>query len=95
MRPSATGMYYCCAHSKTNNTIYTFKHVLVKVALQVLVGVVDEQLLQAVCVELLEAVDVQHADEAPHVAAVTPPQEQQKPSQAKTTQDNVSQRETA
>lgn len=36
-------------------------------ALQVLVGVVDEQLLQAVGVELLEAVDVQHADEAPHV----------------------------
>lgn len=37
-------------------------------ALEVLVGVVDEQLLEAVGVELLEAVDVQHADEAPHVA---------------------------
>lgn len=34
-----------------------------------LVGIVDKQLLQAVRVELLEPVDVQHADEAPHVAS--------------------------
>lgn len=45
---------------------------LIKVALEVLVCVVDEQLLQAVGVKLLEAVDVQHPNEPPHVAESTP-----------------------
>lgn len=40
---------------------------LVEVPLQLLVRVVDEQLLQAVGVEVLEAIDVQHADESPCV----------------------------
>ncbi len=45
---------------------------LVEMSLEVLIGVVDEQLLQAVGVELLEPVDVQHADKPPHIAAITP-----------------------
>lgn len=41
---------------------------LVEMTLQVLVGIIDQQLLQAVVVELFESVDIQHSDEAPHIA---------------------------
>lgn len=37
-------------------------------ALQLFIGVVDEQLLQAVDVEVLEPVDVKHANEPPVIA---------------------------
>lgn len=41
---------------------------LIEVSLQVLIGVVDEKLLEAVGVELLESIDVQDTDETPHLA---------------------------
>lgn len=42
--------------------LLSLEHVRGKVSLQPLVGVVDEELLEAVLVEALEPKDVQHAD---------------------------------
>lgn len=42
-----------------------FEYVSVEVPLQLLIGVVDQQLLKTVGVKLLEPINVQHTNEAP------------------------------